>query len=220
VSDETSALTYASMAETATQQAESRKLRNGTINPEGAGAGKAWFRMRRLVRESNMSFLASALGLDLSVLLMISQGTQVGPPIWVYLLPILTMVTAGMAAYGFARAWRLIVAARKKHGVQCRYTLLHSHLSGMPWLVFFEESDNDQAAPSGMLPLRYGPPRDYYRDMPAPFGEATLTGTMRTGAAVVPRIHGFPVWPRGSFIEVDLDNTAQAGRLGELVRPK
>jgi hypothetical protein len=214
------ALTYKTMAEAAVQQAEYRKLKNGTIATKGGSVKTLWRRVRRLCRESNLSFLASAIGLDIAALVVKSQHPQTDSPTWIYVLSIITLVTAGMAVYGCSCSWKVVRTARQNHGVQLRYTLLHSYLSGMPWLVFFEEYGSDEAEPIGMLPLRYGPQRDYYRDLPTPLGKATLTGPMQTGSMVVPRIDGFPLWPRGAFIEVDLGDAEQRRRISEMVRPE
>jgi hypothetical protein len=220
VSNEAAALTYETMAEAAVQQAEYRSLQNGTMDPEGRGGKATWRRDRRLLRESNLYFLASAFCLDIAALVVKSQHPDVDAPVWVYILPIITLVTVGMAAYGCSRVWRLLCAARRAHGVQFRYTLLHSYLSGMPWLIFFEESAGDAAEPTGMVGLRYGPQRDYFRDLPTPLGKAVLAGIMRTGSTVVPRIDGFPLWPKGTFVAIDLDDAEQCKRISEMVRPE
>lgn len=191
--DDAVALTYGPMSRAAVRQAEFRRIQEGTLRSGPDVCGAARWRVPVLVSESHLLLLLGAFVLDAGALMVRARNPEVSVPFWIYLLPLLTVVAAGMAVFGSLRAWRLARVARRAASRRGRYALLHSYVSGMPWLVFFPESGGNDAEPFGALPLRYGPKHDLFRGLPRPVGHVDLCGLMRSGETVVPWIGDRPV---------------------------
>ncbi|MFG2565393.1 hypothetical protein ACGFR6_08130 [Streptomyces sp. NPDC048567] len=210
---------YREMAEASVSQAAYRRLEAPEWRCEADVRRTFWWRVRGLQRAGRLLPLAGVLALDgLAVVASLERPDRI--PFWVFLLPLVTLCWAGVVAVSSRRAWRMARVARTEPGPGMPYLLLHSYASGAPWLVFFREEDGMHAEPAGALPLSYGPDRDLYRDLPAPVGEARLSGTLRSGAVVVPWIGDRVAWPAGGYRELDLTDPRQARSMTELVRPE
>ncbi|MFE7268566.1 hypothetical protein ACFU9B_42460 [Streptomyces sp. NPDC057592] len=212
-------LRFAAMADAAVSQAAYRGLEAPTVRPEADVRRAAWWRVRGLQRAAHLPLLLGVVALDGAALFVSAQHPQADVPFWIYSLPLLTAIVFGMALVGCRRASRMARAARQT-GQRMRYTLLHSYASEAPWLVFFADLEDDEAEPLGSLPLRYGPLRNRFRELPPPVGEAVLAGEMRPGAAVVPWIGGRAYWPESGFRPVDPGNPQHLRSLSEMMRPE
>ncbi|MFD7530914.1 hypothetical protein ACFV8E_25490 [Streptomyces sp. NPDC059849] len=210
-------LRFAAMADAAASQAAYRGLEAPTVRPEVDVRRAVWWRVRGLQRAARLPLLLGVVAIDAAALLIRGQHPQIHPPFWIYLLPLLTAMALGMAVVGCRRASRMASAARKP-GQLMRYTLLHSYLSETPWLVIFADSEGDEAEPLGLLPLRYGPLRNRFRELPPPAGEAVLAGELLPGAAVVPWIDGHAYWPASGFQSFDPEYPKQLQLLTEMLR--
>lgn len=212
-------LRFAALADAALSQATYRGLETPGVRPEADVRRVAWWRVRGLQRAAHLPLLFGVLVLNGAVLLIKAQHPQGGVPFWIYSLPLLTAIVFGTAGVGCRRAVRMARAARLP-GKRMRYTLLHSYASEAPWLVLFDEAEDGDAKPLGMLPLRYGPLRDRFRELPPPVGKAALSGGLLAGVIAVPWIEGRAVWPESGFRPVDLGDHRHLRALSEMLRPE
>ncbi|MFF0568966.1 hypothetical protein ACFYT7_15125 [Streptomyces sp. NPDC004041] len=220
MTDDVVTVSYREMAEAATSQAAYRKLEKPTLRPEADVRRVAWWRVRGLQRTAHAPILLTILGTDALAV----YATQVVPdddrPFWFALVPLISLGVLAFVLTGVRRARHLARVARQEPGRTMRYLLLHSYVSGAPWLVFFPLTGGDEAEPIGTLPLKYGPTRDLYRDLPAPVGEATLCGDATYRSVTVPWIDGQVVWPSAGYGEICLDSDHDMRFLSELIRPE
>ncbi|MBW5253509.1 MULTISPECIES: hypothetical protein [Streptomyces] len=212
-------LRFAALADAALSQATYRGLETPAVRPEADVRRVAWWRVRGLQRAAHLPLLLGVLALNGAVLLIKAQHPHASVPFWIYSLPLLTAIVLGMTGVGCRRAVRMARAARLP-GQRMRYTLLHSYASETPWLVLFDEAEDDDAKPLGMLPLRYGPLRNRFRELPSPVGKAALAGRLLAGAIAIPWIEGRPVWPESGFRPLDLGDPQHLRALSEMLRPE
>ncbi|MEV8452300.1 hypothetical protein AB0467_05600 [Streptomyces sp. NPDC052095] len=214
---------YATLAAAAVSQAAYRGLEAPAVRPETDVRRAAWWRVRGLRRAAQLPLLALVLAVDGATLLVKAQDPGADVPVWIYSLPLLTVFVLGLAVVGGRRALRMAGAARRT-GPRVRYTLLHSYVTEAPWLVLFADTADDEAEPLGLLPLRYGPLRDRFRELPPPVGEAVLAGGTEPGTepgtVVVPWIDGRAYWPESGLQSFEPDNPQHLRSLSELIRPE
>lgn len=211
---------YAVMKKAAISQAAFRGLEKSNLSPEADVRAVWWWRVRGLWRAGKLLPLLGVFGLDAGAWVLSIQHPDKSIPVYIFLLPLLTVVWLAIAFRSSRRAWKMAREARKVPSHRVRYVLLHSYASEAPWLVFFSLSGGEDDEPFGAVPLRYGPLRDRYRQLPSPVGEARLTGNVEDGSIVVPWISGQPVWPSATFRGIDMSDALCLRSVSELVRPE
>ncbi|WP_326656678.1 hypothetical protein [Streptomyces sp. NBC_00385] len=205
------------MIEASESQAKYRGLTGSTMRREVDIRRAAWWRVRGLQNSSHaLPFLGTLCLSALAAMMGFRNPDSI--PFWIFILPLITVVWAVIAAFGCRRAWGMARVARLQPSVHVRYVLLHSYASEAPWLVFFPRSGGDEVEPMGALALKYGPMRDRLRDLPEPIGIAALTGEVSGASVVVPWINDRPVWPAASFKEINLSDPRHSRMVSELIR--